>query len=399
MPIPTTARIATCALAAACLGAQVSPSPSAGTIQARIRDAQQDLAGHRFKEAAEKFEAILNLDDGMAGAHANLGVARYLLGEYDRATSAFGRALELDPSMKSAELYLGLSTAKAGDVNRALPSLASGFWNATSDPWRLQAGVLLAEIYAARRQQDDLLIVVRELQRAFPRDPDVLYMAYRLYSDMGAMAISALVREAPGSARLHQVTAELLASEEDYPRAARQYREALRINPRLPGAHRGLALSIMNSNPDEAAIREAEQALQRELAMNPQDADSEYQLGEISWRRGDEESALKRYSHAVELQPEFTPGLIALGKALIAKGEYESAVQHLRDAIQADPENEVAHYRLAQAYRQLGRVDDASKELEEFRRIRSTAEALGAIYRQVQRSTIPGVDIESGAGP
>ena len=391
------ARIATFALAAACLQAQIATDPSTDAIQARIRDAQEDLAGHRFEEAARKFEAILDLDEGMAGAHANLGVARYLLGRYDRAAAAFRRALELDPSMISAELYLGLSRARAGRLEEALPSLSRGFWNATSDPWRLQAGMLLAEIYAAAKQDDELLDVVRELQRSFPKDPDVLYMAYRLHSDMGAMAISSLVREAPGSARLHQVTAELLASEGDYPRAARQYREALKINPRLPGAHRGLALSIMNSNPDDDAIRAAEQALQRELALNPRDAESVYQLGEISWRRGDEEGALKRYSEAVELRPGFVAGLVALGKALIAEGEQERAARHLEDAVRADPENEVARYRLAQAYRGLGRTDEASKELDEFRRIRSAAEALGAIYRQVQRSTVSGNDLEDDA--
>ena len=391
------ARIATFALVAACLQAQVATDPSTATIHARIQDAQEDLAGHRFEEAAKKFEEILDLDDGMAGAHANLGVARYLLGRYDQAASAFRRALDLDPSMTNAELYLGLSQARAGKLEEALPSLSRGFWNATSDPWRLQAGILLAEIYAAANQVDELLSVVRELQRSFPKDPDVLYMAYRLHSDMGAMAISSLVREAPGSARLHQVTAELLASEGDYPRAARQYREALKVNPRLPGAHRGLALSIMNSNPDDEAIREAEQALERELALNPRDAESVYQLGEISWRRGDEQRALKSYSEAVELQPGFVAGLVALGKALIANGEHERAAQHLEGAVRADPENEVARYRLAQAYRQLGRLDEASKELDEFRRIRSTAEALGAIYRQVQRSTVSGNALESDA--
>ena len=49
----------------------------------------------------------------LAGAHANLGVARYLLADYNRAVSAFRRALELDPSMRNAELYLGLSEAKS----------------------------------------------------------------------------------------------------------------------------------------------------------------------------------------------------------------------------------------------------------------------------------------------
>ena len=376
-----------------CAGAQPADSSQGTSIQARFQNAQQALADHRYEIAAREFESILDIDGDLAGAHANLGVARYLLADYDLAVSAFRRALELDPSMRNAELYLGLSEAKAGHAEDALPSLSRGFWNADNDPWRLQAGMLLAEIYAARQEEDKLLDVVRALRLGFPDSADVLYMAYRLYSDLGARAISDLVRVAPGSARVHQVTADLLLSEGDYPRAARQYREALRIDERLPGANRALAVAILNSNPDEAGMQEAEQALGRELSLNPRDAESLYQLGEISWRKGAEDAALKHYSSAVELQPKFVEGLIGLGKAYTARAEFDRAARHLEEAVRIDAENEVAHYRLAQAYRNLGRTEEAVKELEEFRRIRSAAEALGTIYRQVQRSTVPGEDL------
>ena len=380
----------------ACLQAQTPDRPTEEPVKDRFQRAQKALAEHQYAAAAREFEAILAIDPALAGAHANLGVARYLLADYEEAAAAFRRALELDPAMGNAELYLGLSQARAGNIEKALPSLSRGFWNASNDPWRLQAGVLLSELYATRKEDDKLLEVVQALKQAFPRDPNVLYLAYRIYSDMGARAIADLVREAPDSARLHQVTAELLVSEGDFPRAVRQFRKALEIEPGLSGASRALAVAIMNTNPDDAGIREAEQALESELALNPRDAESQYQLGEIAWRRGDEQDALQRYSAAVELEPRFAEGLVALGKALTASGEFERAAKHLEDAVKIDPENEVAHYRLAQAYRQLGRVGEAVKELEEFRRIRSASEALGAIYRQVQRSTVPGESLDSG---
>lgn len=388
--------VALSALFVACLNAQMPPQPSNNSVEDRFRSGQQALTDRRYEAAVVEFEAILGVDPGIAGAHANLGVARYLLADYEEAVAAFRRAMELDPTMRNAELYLGLSQARAGNIEEALPSLSRGFWNASNDPWRLQAGMLLSELHATRQEDDKLLDVVRALKLAFPKEPDVLYMAYRIYSDMGARAIADLVREAPDSARLHQVTAELLVSEGDFPRAVRQFRKALEIEPGLSGANRALAVAILNSNPDDTGIREAEQALESELALNPRDAESQYQLGEIAWRRGDEEDALQRYSAAVELEPRFAEGLVALGKALIASGEFDLAAKRLEEAVQIDPENEVAHYRLAQAYRQLGRVDEAVRELEEFRRIRSASEALGAIYRQVQRSTVSGEDIDSG---
>lgn len=397
VPMRRAARVAASAWIVACLGAQVPAEPPGAALQARFRHAQQALAEHRYSAAAAAFETILELDPGLAGAHANLGVARFLQADYGRAAQAFRRALELDPAMRNVELYLGLSLARAGDPEDGLPALADGFWNADDDPWRLQAGMLLAELYAARRADGKLLEVVRALKRAFPRNADVLYLAYRLYSDLGAGAVADLAREAPGSARLHQVTAELLVSEGDYPRAVRQYRQALEVSPRLTGANRGLAVAIMNSNPDEAGIREAEEALERELALNPRDAESLYQLGEIAWRRGEEDRAMERYARAVELRPGFAEGLIGLGKALIARGAFDRAAGKLEEAVRLAPDNEAARYRLAQAYRQLGRLEEAASELDEFRRIRSSAEALGAIYRQVQRSAVADADLDSEA--
>lgn len=378
---------ATCALAFASLPAQTPPEPPTDAVQARFQSAQQALSEHRYAEAETAFEELVAAAPDLSGAHANLGVARYLQGQYEEASAAFRQALELSPSMPNVELYMGLSQARAGRTEEAFPALAKGFWNASDDDWRLQAGMILAELHAARREDEKVLDVVRALKKAFPGNPDVLYAAYRLHSDMGARTLADLVREAPGSARLHQVTAELLVSEGDYPRAVRQYREALKVAPALGGLNRALAVAIMNSNPNEDGIREAEQALERELALNPRDAESLFQLGEIAWRRGDEEAALRRYEEVLELQPAFVEGLVGLAKALIARGEFARAAAHLESAVGIDSEHEVARYRLAQAYRQLGRTNEAAKQLEEFRRIRSASEALSAIYRQVQRST------------
>lgn len=378
------ARMAVVPLLAAYLLAQ----DPAAAVRERFQTGQQALGDRRYEAAEREFEAVLEADSTIAGAHANLGVARYLQGNYPGAAESFREALALSPQMRNTELYLGLSLARAGHPEAALGSLSKGFWNASDDAWRLEGGMLLAELHAAREEEDKLVDIVRELRRAYPENPDVLYIAYRMFSDLGARAIEDLVRLAPGSARLHQVTADLLATEQDYPRAVRQYREALEINPRLPGANRSLALAILNSNPGETGQREAEQALERELLVNPQDAESLYQLGEIAWRSGQEEAALQRYRAALSARPRFVEGLTALGKALLAQGKADEAATHLEAAVEIHPDSEVARYRLAQAYRQLGRGDEAVRQLEEFRRIRSTAEALGDIYRQVQRTTV-----------
>ena len=378
----------------ACLWAQGPSAPTGDRIRNHFQRAQEALARKDHSLAEQEFEKILALNPALAGAHANLGIARYLQAKYDPAIRSFLRALELQPEMTNVELFLGLSRARAGRVEEAVPALSKGFWNADDDEWRLEGGLILVEAYSARRKHGKALDVVRALQKAFPKNTDVLYIAYRLHSGLGAKAVADLVRAGPDSARLHQVTAELLVSEGDFPRAVRQYRKALAVDPRLAGANRALAVAIISSNPDEAGSREAEQALERELSLNPRDPESLYQLGEIHWRRDEPDEALRRFEKAVEIHPNFVEGLVAMGKVLMAKEQVDRAAGYLIRAVEIDPENDVAHYRLAQAYRRMGRGDQAKKELEEFRRVRSAMESLGAIYRQVQRSTVTGRSLD-----
>ena len=71
-------------------------------------------------------------------------------------------------------------------------------------------------------------------------------------------------------------------------------------------------------------------------------------------------------------------------------------MQVLQEAVKIDPNNEVAHYRLAQAYRKLGQAAESELELAQFRRLREASASLGMIYQQVQRKPITEQTIESG---
>jgi len=48
----------------------------------------------------------------------------------------------------------------------------------------------------------------------------------------------------------------------------------------------------------------------------------------------------------------------------VKKGETELAVRSLQRALAMDPNNPVPHHLLGQAYRDLGRAEDAERELK-----------------------------------
>jgi predicted Zn-dependent protease len=88
-----------------------------------------------------------------------------------------------------------------------------------------------------------------------------------------------------------------------------------------------------------------------------------------------------------------------MGKALTALGRPADALARLTEAARLDPQNEVAHYRLAQAYRKLGRREEAEKESAIFAKLRDAHLPVRALYQQVQERAVPPQTISPGEAP
>ncbi|PYU97889.1 MAG: hypothetical protein DMG26_20145 [Acidobacteria bacterium] len=142
---------------------------------------------------------------------------------------------------------------------------------------------------------------------------------------------------------------------------------------------------ILANSTDEPARQQAEKEFKLALAADPNDAHSEYMLGEIEWLRSNAEGALKHDEKALALQPTLLDAHIAAGKALTSLGRPDEALKHLLDAGRLDPQNEVTHYRLCQAYRRLGRMEDAEHEAAVFRTLRDSHAPVRALYEQIQQ--------------
>ena len=354
----------------------------------------QALAEGKYNQAEAEFGAILRIDPNRAEVHANLGTVYYAQSRFAEASAAFRTALAIRPTLKGPEAFLGMSEARQGHTARALPLLEKGFRNPLNSQWKLEAGLLLAGIYQSGGESSKLQDVIAILEREFPTNAEVLYLAYRVHSSLGARAVAGLVKAAPDSARLHQITAELLETEGDFAGAVAQYRKALEIEPKLPGARRALGVALMNSTNDEPNRLEARKQFELELSLNPGDALSEYQLGELMWLGNRPEDALRRFQRAVELQPNFPHALIAAGKVLLSKEKADEAISLLKKAVSLDPSNEVGHFRLAQALQKSGDQAGAAREFAEFRRLRSALESLRGIYRQILENRITTQGIE-----
>jgi tetratricopeptide (TPR) repeat protein len=354
-------------------------------IEAHNRQAQQYLKENRADLASAELRSIIALDPNNVDARGNLGVMLFFQGDYADAIPQLRAALKLQPGLWKIEALLGMSEKRTSDAQGALDDLEKAFPNLQEEKIRIEAGMELIEIYNGTGDLDKAAAIVSVLRGSYPTNVDVLYASYRIYSDLAGESMLSLSMAAPDSARMHQVMAHEMARQGDTEAAIRNYREALKLAPQLPGLHFELA-EALHAASSSTEKREAEGEYKAALVVNPFDEESERRLGEIAAERGDQKEAYEYYSRALQLQPNDAEANIDLAK-LISINQPEKAAALLQRAIQLDPTIAVAHYRLSILYRNAGRTADAQHELEAYRQYKQMKEKLRGVYREMRLKT------------
>jgi Tfp pilus assembly protein PilF len=141
---------------------------------------------------------------------------------------------------------------------------------------------------------------------------------------------------------------------------------------------------MLNSSSTPDAPQQAELEYKAALAINPFDEKSECRLGDLAAAKGDTASSREHYERAFKLQPSDPEANIGLAKALMAMNQPENALPLLEDAVKLDPTSAVAHFRLSTIYRQMGRSEDAKREIAEYQKYKDMKEKLRDVYRQMR---------------
>jgi cytochrome c-type biogenesis protein CcmH/NrfG len=355
------------------------PQTSTEQIEAHARAAQQALRANQPAKAIPEYEAIVRLEPKNLDAKVNLGALLFFSGDYARAVPVLRKAVEQKPDLWKTVALLGMGEKRMGDRGAAT-DLRNAFTHLTDDKIRVQVGMELIELDYASGDLNQAADIAAVLRRLRPTDPDVLYTAHRIYSDLADETTLAMVMAAPDSARMHQIMGQELARHGQTESAITQYREALKIAPRTPGLHFELAelLAQSESKEDQAQVEHEYEAA---LAANPLDVKAECRLGEIAFKTSNLKAAYDHFTRAASLEPDDADANLGLGKTLLSMHETAKATPLLEHAVKDDPTSAVAHYRLAMAYRSSGRSDDAARELAEFQKLKTTKEKLGNIYK------------------
>ncbi len=317
-------------------------------------------------------------------ARGNLGVLLFFQNNYAEAITEIRAALQLNSQLWRIQALLGIAEKRTGDLVAAQNDLEQSFPNLDDVKIQKEAGLELIEIASASGDLDQAGEVVGKLEKIAPQDPQILFAAYQISLQTVDRTLLSMALAAPDSAELHMMMADQFVLQGDSDNAIAQFREAIRLNPKLPGVHFELAAQLKDSS-NPALKAQAEREFMTALSLNQFDEKAWRGLGEIMADKGDAPAAKKDFAKALSLSPRDSDVETDMAKLLITQNDTKAAGSLLESAVNDDPTNIVAHYQLGALYRQEGRSADAQHQMEEFSRYKALKDQLAKVFRQFRQ--------------
>jgi tetratricopeptide (TPR) repeat protein len=314
---------------------------------------------------------MLRLDPGNVDAHANLGMLKFVEGNYADASRQFKGALAGSPSLWSAQAFLGLCQARLGNSAGAQTLLETSLPHVADSTLLKQSSLELAHLYSDSGALEKAATVIENLARSRPTDPEVLYTKYRLHSEIAAEALRQMTVGGSDSPWLHEVYGQSYMAQEQYAPAIREFQKAIELGPQISGLHYQLGEALLLSERTESKRSAAEQEFQLELKLNPQDTNCMLKLADIAIERSRIEDAKSLVARALSIRSDNAEAHVAKARIMERQGDLPSAIAELETAEKLAPDIKATYYQLGTLYRRQGRQEEASRQLQVFQRLAS----------------------------
>lgn len=368
--------------AAWCLGAfsigslcSTSAFPQSGKDDemARLSDAgQAAISAGRYAEAKSDFEQLVKLAPQVAEVHATLAAIDFKLRDYQDAISQVHIAQRLKPLLPRLDSLLALSLAESGRFQEALPGLEKGFRQSIDQDTKRLCGLQLLRSYTNLNRDVDAVTTALAMNKLYPDDPEVLYNTGRIFGNYAYVVMEKLHDSAPNSVWMIQAQAEAYESQKDYDSAIAAYRRVLTMEPDRPGIHYRIGRTYLRrfqGSHDDHDRAMAQVEFRAELTMDPQNANSAYELAQIDYDLGNLDQARSEFEELLASRADFEQAQVGLAGVLLEQQKPQLALPHLREAVKLEPTDEVAWYRMARAMRATGDDPGQQRAMAEFHRL------------------------------
>jgi tetratricopeptide (TPR) repeat protein len=341
-------------------------------VQSLYRQAKEAEARGDTSTAIANYQEMLRVAPKLGAAYNNLGLLYFRQREYAKAADVLEKGLKVDPTMPTASALLGISMSQLGRYREARPYLENALRRNPGDD---EAAKVLAQDLIKLHDLEGAAARLRQITERKPQDQEAWYLLGEVYMQLSQQALAKMNAINPDSELVHEMSGEIMESMKNYDGALLEYRKAAQLAPRKPGIHYKLGNVYWTLSQFDAANKEFE----AELANDPQNCRAQALIGDILIdQRMKFEEGLEAMNKALAICPELTQGRIDRGRALLKLERNQEAAQDLQAAAHASPDDSSAHFFLAQAYRALGRLQDAQSEMQIYSKLEESARAATA---------------------
>lgn len=192
------------------------------------------------------------------------------------------------------------------------------------------------------------IALLEQLSKEKPNDPSILFALAGAHiragdEERGKQLLAQLDTSNLPGASVHLLQGMLYYRGRRYDDSEKELQEAVQLDPRSAPALAALGRLRLRMNDDPAAIDYFEKA----LAIQPQDAESNYQLGVLLGRNGQEARGRQYLVRAMEQRTNYPDPMYFLAKMDLNDNHPAQAVELLERAAQIAPNTESIRFLLA----------------------------------------------------
>lgn len=339
--------------------------------------ADQDLLRQHY-DAAQSAQSVGHLQQAaleykafLTEALHRLGDRRSRSGDFEKAAAFFRQALLLAPNDSALLLDYAEACRSAGDLVNAESAAQSVV---QSNPKNARARFTLGQILLQRNDNQpasEQLEFAAALEPTFEHGYGLATAYLKLKAPDRAAAVFKEMLAGFGDTAAIRLEFGRAFAEAGYPeQAIQEFKQALALDEKFPGAHYSLGAAYLVGLAD-AAFPEAAEEFRKELANHPNDVLSLYQLGYIAASQHQIEEAENYLGRAATLDPANPDVYLSLGQAYAEADRRTEAEAALRKSIALTKDVSRNHYQVQRAHYLLGRLllqsgrqDEAKQELK-----------------------------------
>jgi len=318
------------------------------------------------KKQAEEQEKQLRAVLGQA--FSDLATSEAIRKDYGAALGHYQEAEHWEAATPGLMRNLGVAAFRVQNYPEAIRGLSAQL---VSHPEDAPARAMLGMAYVAQDKYKDAAKTFEPLGKKGMQDGATGYAWAMALTRLGELPRASEVleefqkEERPKDMEL--LVGQLWLEIADYAKAVATFHHVLQEDASFPKAHYFAGQACLRWEHWEDAAKE----FQAELELTPGDGEAKFNLGFVDLQLARRAEAEKLFQEVIAEHPEYSSAQYEYGKILLERGETQNAIAHLEAAVRLSPQTDYVHYQLQAAYRKEGRIAEADRELQIYKKIKA----------------------------